>query len=97
MTEKVDVAEYLKSHSGEEFKTLFDTAVSVWTLKLSVQPTGDSAVESVKVAQKFIAEELSQMNAAERVAFIESDVKAHFGLADDVISELVRIGTRADG
>ena len=96
MNDKVDVAEYLKSHSGEEFKTLFDTAVSVWNLKLSVQPTGDSAVENVKVAQKFIAEELSQMNAAERVAFIESDVKAHFGLSDDATSKLVKTHANVD-
>ena len=95
--EKVDLAEYLRDNGVDAFRTLFSTSQTVWNVKLSRQPVTDNAVENAKNAETFISEELSQMDAAERVAFIESDVKAHFGLADDVISELVRIGTRADG
>ena len=61
----------------------------MWAVKLSRQTTDGSAVENVKTAKKFIAEELSQMGAAERVAFIESEIKAHFGLSDGVVAELV--------
>ena len=93
--EKIDLAEYLRDHGVEEFKALFDTAVSVWNVKLSRQPVGGDAVENVKAAKKFIAEELSAMDAAVRVAFIESDVRAHFGLSDDVVKELVKVTPEA--
>ena len=93
--EKIDLAEYLRDHGVEEFKALFDTAVSVWNVKLSSQPVGGGAVENVKAAKRFIAEELSAMDAAVRVAFIESDVRAHFGLSDDVIGELIKVTPEA--
>ena len=88
---KVDLAEFLRDHSVDEFMALFDTAMSVWNAKLSKQPVTDDAVENVKNAKTFISEELPRMDAAERVAFVESAVKQHFGLSDDVVSELVRI------
>ena len=87
---KIDLAEYLRDHGVDEFKALFDTAVSVWNVKLSRQAVGGDAVENVKAVKKFITEELSGMGAAERVAFIESDVKAHFGLSGDAVKELVK-------
>jgi len=93
--EKIDLAEYLRDHGVEEFKALFDTAVSVWNIKLSRQPVGGGAVENAKAAKRFIAEELSAMNAAVRVAFIESDVRAHFGLSDNVIGELIKVTPEA--
>jgi len=74
MSEKIDLAEYLRDHTKDEFTALFDTAVSVWNAKLSRQAVSGDAVENVKAAKKFIAEELSVMDAAERAAFIESDV-----------------------
>ncbi|NIA11853.1 MAG: hypothetical protein GWP10_19540, partial [Nitrospiraceae bacterium] len=89
--EKIDLAEYLRDHGVDEFKALFDTAVSVWTVKLSRQPMSSDTVENVKTAKKFITAGLSGMDAAERAAFIESDVRAHFGLSDDVVKELVKI------
>lgn len=88
--EKIDLAEYLKNHDADEFKALFDVAASVWTVKLSRQPVGSDAVENVGTAKRFIAGELSQMDAAARTAFIESDVRAHFGLSDASARELVR-------
>jgi len=91
MSEKIDLAEYLRDHTKDEFTALFDTAVSVWNAKLSRQAVSGDAVENVKAAKKFIAEELSVMDAAERAAFIESDVKAHFGLSDDVVKEFVKV------
>ena len=95
--EKIDLAEYLRDHIAEDFKALFDTAVSVWTVKLSRQPISDDAVENVKTTKKFITEELSQMGAAQRVAFIESDVRAHFGLSDDVMVELAKVTPGPNG
>ena len=87
--DKIDLAEYLRDHNVGEFKALFDTAVSVWTVKLLRQPVSSDAVENVKTAKKFITGELSQMGAAERVAFIESGVRAYFGLSG-VITEMVK-------
>ena len=88
--EKVDLAEYLRAHDVDEFMALFDVAASVWTVKLSMQPVSGDAVESVKTAKRFITEELSQMDAAERAAFIASDVRVYFGLSDTSVRELVR-------
>lgn len=88
--EKIDLAEYLRDRGVDEFRALFDTAVSVWNVKLLMQDVSDVAVENVKTAKKFIAEELASMDVTERIAFIESDVKAHFVLSDDVVNELIR-------
>lgn len=93
--EKIDLAEYLRDHGVDVFKALFDTAVSVWNVKLSRQPVNGGAVENVKDVKKFITGELSGMDAAERVAFIESDVKAYFGLSDDAVKELVKTAPEA--
>jgi len=88
--EKVDLAEYLRDNGVDAFKTLFDTSQTVWNVKLSRKPVTDDAFENVKSAKTFISDELSQMDAAERVAFIESAVKQHFGFTDEVIKELVK-------
>lgn len=95
--EKIDLAEYLRDHSREDFQTLFDTAASVWGVKLSRQPVSDDTVENVKTARRFVVDELELMDAAERVAFIESDVKAHFGLSDDVVAEMIKATPRPTG
>ena len=95
--EKIDLAEYLRDHDIDEFKALFDAAASVWSIKLSMQPVSDDTVENVKTARRFVVGGLEQMDAAERVAFIESDVKAHFGLSDDVISEMVKATPAPNG
>lgn len=89
--EKIDLAEYLRDHTVEEFRALCDTAAPVWNVKLSRQPVSGDAVENIKTAEKFIAEELSGMNAAQRVAFIESDVGGHFGMSDAAAAKLVMI------
>ena len=88
--DKIDLAEYLRDRSAEELKAIFDAAVPVWSVKLSMQPVSDDPVENVKTARRFVVGGLEQMDAAERVAFIESDVKAHFGLSDDVVAEMVK-------
>ena len=88
--EKVDLAEYLRDNGVDAFRALFGTSQTVWNVKLSRQPVTDDAGENAKNAETFISEELSQMDAVERVAFIESDVKAHFGLSDGVIRELIK-------
>ena len=94
--DKIDLAEYLRDHSVDEFRALLGTSQAVWDVKLSRQPVSDNAVENVKSAELFIVSELLQMDAAERAAFTESGIKKHFKLSDRIIKELQNIVLERD-
>ena len=60
------------------------------TAKLNEMPISDNAVENVRNARQFVESELTGADPAERRAFIESDVKKHFGFKTDIIKQLLK-------
>ena len=58
------------------------------TAKLNEMPISDNAVENVRNAKQFIESELTGADPAERGAFIESDIKKHFGFKASTTKQL---------
>ena len=93
--DKMDIAEYLRTHTFEEFKQLCDEGMSVWDMKLAQQEVPADVTSSARTARSFVVKELAAMEPVERTAFIESDVKAYFTLSDDAVKELVKTAPEA--
>jgi len=87
--EKMDIAEYLRTHTFEEFKQLCDEGMSVWDMKLTQQEVPTSVTDSARAARSFVVKELAAMEPVERMAFIQSAVARHYQLDDHVVSEII--------
>lgn len=83
--DKIDIADYMKDHSPEDFRGLMGEAVGLWDFKLSRQAVPDKTLQRKKAAELFILEELNGMDPDDLKTFVMEDVRGHFGLkAGDV-------------
>ena len=87
--EKMDLAEYLRTHEFEEFTQLFDDAVSVWEMKLAQQKVPADVMNSARAARSFAVKELVAMEPVERTAFIQNAVARHYQLDEYVVGEII--------
>jgi DNA primase len=79
---KVDIAEYMKTHTADDFKHLQEESVGLWEFKLSlVKIQSDaSTLDKRKAFQKFIKVDLEGMSQGEWEIFVNNDVAAKFKL-----------------
>jgi DNA primase catalytic core len=87
--EKMDIAEYLRTHEFGEFTQLFDDAVSVWDMKLTQQKVPTDVMSSARSARSFAVKELVAMEPVERAAFIQNAVARHYQLDEYVVGEII--------
>jgi len=79
---KVDIAEYMKTHTVDDFKHLQDMSVGLWEFKLSLVKiqSNASALDRIKALQKFITVDLEGMSQGEWEVFVNNEVAAKFKL-----------------
>ena len=79
---KVDIAEYMKTHTADDFKHLQEESVGLWEFKLSLVKiqSNPSILDRLKALQKFITVDLEGMKQGEWELFVKNDVAAKFEL-----------------
>ena len=88
---KIDVAEYLKDHTGDDFKTLMTGAAGLWDFKLSRQVLPNKTLQRKKAAERFILDELKGMSPDDLQTFVMNDVKTHFQLKASDVRKVMKL------
>lgn len=80
--DKIDIADYMKDHSPDDFKGLIESSVRLWSYKLNQQviPASSTSLEKIKAFKNFILNDLRGMNAEEWTVFINNEVSEKFRL-----------------
>ncbi|TGC11576.1 phage/plasmid primase, P4 family [Methanolobus halotolerans] len=86
--DKIDLAEYLQTHSKEQLQQL--NSKNVWEMKLLAQHVPDGNVERARSAKGFILKDLKQMDPSLRKIFIRNDVREYFKLSRTDINTIMR-------
>lgn len=78
--DKIDIADYMKDHSPDDFRGLIESSVSLWAYKLNQQVIKDSStsVERSRAFEDFIQNDLKKMTPYEWRLFVENDVTKKF-------------------
>ncbi|AKB47610.1 hypothetical protein MSKOL_1833 [Methanosarcina sp. Kolksee] len=89
--DKIDIADYMKDHSPEDFKGLMDSSVSLWPYKLNQQviPANATSLERLRALKTFISNELKGMEQAEWELFVNNEVMEKFRLKQKDIKTTV--------
>lgn len=86
---KVDIAEYMKTHIADDFKKLQEESLGLWEFKLSLVKVPVKTLDRLKAFQKFIKEDLVGMKPGEWDIFVTNDVRELFKLKKGDIKEIV--------
>jgi DNA primase len=81
--DKIDIAEYMKDHSPEDFKKLIDSSVRLWNYKLNqvVIPASSTSLERLRAFRTFISNDLHLMQLDEWLVFVNNEVSKKFRLS----------------
>ena len=86
---KIDLAEYLKSHTHDDFKTLIKNSTLLIVAKLNNIDVSDEPLDNIQAAKEFIKHNLNGQGASYKTAFIEKHIKEHFSFTSKIITELI--------
>ena len=80
--DKIDIADYMKDHSPEDFKGLMGSSVRLWQYKLNKQVISQKAtsLERLSAFKRFISFDLNGMHADEWEVFVNNEVAKKFQL-----------------
>ena len=86
---KVDIAEYMKTHTADDFKHLQEQSVGLWEFKLSLVKiqSNASTIDKLKAFKKFITVDLKGMSQGEWEVFVSNEVVVKFELKKQDIRE----------
>ncbi len=89
--DKMDIADYMKDHSPEDFKGLMESSQRLWGYKLSKQEIKPSAssLERHQAFKKFISNDLHLMQPDEWKIFVNNEVFKKFNLTKTDIKKTV--------
>ena len=87
--DKIDLAEYLKSHDADEFKTLIKNSKPLIVTRLKNTYVSNEPLDNIPIATEFIKNRLNGNGTSYKTAFIENHIKKHFGFSSKIISELI--------
>lgn len=92
--EKIDVAEFMRDNSADEFLKLLtsENAFGLWDYVLSkaVIIKSSNSVEKIRAFRNFIENDLSEMREDEWVLFVNNEVRRKFGLIKTEIKASVK-------
>ena len=94
--DKIDMADYMKEHSLEDFKGLMGSSVRLWQYKLNKQVVskGATILDRVRAYRSFISIDLAGMPFYEWEVFVNNEVAKKFQLkAKDIktaVSEITK-------
>lgn len=86
--EKVDLAEFLQTHTKEDFEKLDSN--NVWEIKLHSQNVPDASVEKTRSVRRFLLNELRLMDPVTREIFIHNDVREYFKMSKKDMNTLMK-------
>ena len=80
--DKIDIADYMKEHSPEDFERLIDSSVSLWQYKLGKQVINQKAtsLDRHRAFRSFISIDLAGMSSDEWKVFVKNEVADKFAL-----------------
>lgn len=78
--DKIDIADYMKGHSVDDFKALMVSSVRLWTYKLSKRKVPVTKLDKRRAFEDFIVDDLKGMPYADWELFVTNDATKHFGL-----------------
>lgn len=80
--DKIDIADYMKEHSGEDFNGLLDSSIRLWDFKLNQVEIKASltSVERLRAFRAFISNDLRGMDQGEWEIFVSNEVAEKFRL-----------------
>lgn len=87
--DKIDLAEYLKTHETDEFKTLIKNSKPLIVTRLDNTYVSPEPLDNIPTATEFIKNRLNGNGTSYKTAFIENHIKKHFGFSSKIISELI--------
>jgi DNA primase catalytic core len=92
--DKIDIADYMKEHTSEDFRELIDSSVRLWNYKLNQQviPKNSSVLDKLSAFRAFLPE-LDGMAVHDRVSFLKNDVRKRFELEIGDIKQYLSIDT----
>lgn len=81
-SDKIDIAEYMKKHTPENFKELIDSSKRLWNYKLDQQviKANLTSLERHQAFKEFISKDLRFMQEDEWQVFVINEVLEKFGL-----------------
>ena len=88
---KIDVAEFLKSHTKEEFEALKTNASnSIWEIKLRTMNVPESTIDKTRTIIDFINNDLARMDDSIKLPFLKTDVCEYFGITRSEMNETIK-------
>ena len=82
--DKIDIADYMKEHSADDFKALMENATGYWNYILNARSPkngkGTTVITRLGMLKMFISNDLHKMSDDVWRAFVENDVLPAFGL-----------------
>jgi hypothetical protein len=88
---KIDLADFFKSHTAEDFQCLRDEALAYLEARLATYPVSTDGFTNCQSALQFVTEVLHHCpNEQKALAFLRHRVKVHFKLRNSDINDLVR-------
>lgn len=80
--DKIDIADYMKEHSRDDFKELIDSSIRLWDFKLNQVEIKASltSVERLRAFRTFISNDLHGMDQCEWEMFVNNEVAEKFRL-----------------
>jgi len=94
--DKIDIADYMKEHSGDDFKELIDSSIRLWDFKLNqveIKPSSTS-LERLRAFKIFISNDLHLMKADEWQVFVNNEVFKKFRLTKNDIKKPIEEATK---
>lgn len=86
---KIDLAEYLKTHSSDNFKALIKNSTLLIVAKLNNTDISDEPLDNIQAANEFINNNLDGQGISYKTTFIETHIKKHFSFTSKTIIELI--------
>jgi hypothetical protein len=89
--DKIDIADYMKDHSPEDFKGLIESSVRLWDFKLNQQvtPASTTSLEKLSAFKSFISNDLHGMISEEWNVFVNNEVPEKFRLKLKDVSDTI--------
>ncbi|NOQ47615.1 MAG: hypothetical protein GQ576_00445 [Methanococcoides sp.] len=88
---KIDVAEYLKTHTKEDFELLKTTASnSIWEIKLKSLNVPENTIDKTRAIVEFINTDLHRMDNLIKIPFLKKDVREYFKMDKSEMNEIIK-------
>lgn len=86
--DKIDLAEYLRDNSKEQFETLMTNSTLLIVEKLKNVTVSPEPLDNIKTALDFIINNLNGQGTSYKTTFLDAHIKNHFSFSQDQIKEI---------